>query len=96
MTIGFIWDAINKFDKFDYEMLKSTADPWLCISCTSNILPFCNRHRKAEETITPPTNLFHHNNIFQLIKNLNNLNDKSSSDNTNSFSVSNKYRDPLL
>ena len=63
----------NNFDKLDYEVLKSTADPRFCISCTSNILPFCNRHGKAKETITKPTNLFHHNELFQLIKNLNNL-----------------------
>ena len=70
----------NNLDKLDYEMLKSTADPWFCISCTSNILPFCNRHGKAKETITPPINLFHHNKLFQLIKNLNNLTDESSND----------------
>ena len=81
-------------DKLDYKMLKSTADPWFCISCTSNILPFCNRHGKAKETINPPTNLFHHNELFQLIKNLNNLTDESSNDDTNSLNVSNKYRDP--
>ena len=84
----------NNLDKLDYEMLKSTADPWFCISCTSNILPFCNRHGKAKETITTPTNLFHHNELFQLIKNLNNLTDESSNDNTNSLNVNNKYRDP--
>ena len=58
--------------------LNVHADPWFCISCTSNILPFSNRHRKAKETITAPTNLFHHNKIFQLIKikNLNNLTDE--------------------
>ena len=83
----------NNLDKLDYEMLKSTADPWFCISCTSNILPFCNRHGKAKETITPPINLFHHNELFQLIKNLNNLTDESSNDDTNSLNVSNKYRD---
>ena len=75
-------------------MLKSTTDPWFCISCNSNILPFCNRHGKAQETITTPTNLFHHNELFQLIKNLNNLTDDSSNDDTNSLNVSNKYRDP--
>ena len=84
----------NNLDKLDYEMLKSTADPWFCISCTSNILPFCNRHGKAKETITTPTNLFHHNELFQLIKNLNNLTDESSNDDTNSLNVSNKYKDP--
>ena len=84
----------NNLDKLDYEMLKSTADPWFCISCTSNILPFCNRHGKAKETITPPINLFHHNELFQLIKNLNNLTDESSNDDANSLNVSNKYRDP--
>ena len=84
----------NNLDKLDYEMLKSTADPWFCISCTSNILPFCNRHGKAKETITLPTNLFHHNELFQLIKNLNNLTDESSNDDTNSLNVGNKYGDP--
>ena len=75
-------------------MLKSTADPWFCISCNSNILPFCNRHGRAKETITTPTNLFHHNELFQLIKNFNNLTDESSNDGTNSLNVSNNYRDP--
>ena len=75
-------------------MLESTADPWFCITCTSNILPFCNRHGKAKEKITTPTNLFHHNELFHLIKNLNNLTDESSNDDTNSLNVSNKYRDP--
>ena len=83
----------NNLDKLDYEKLKSTADPWFCISCNSNILPFCNRHEKAKETTTP-TNLFHHNELFHLIKNLNNLTDESSNDDTNSLNVSNKYRDP--
>ena len=54
----------NNLDKIDCEMLKSTANPRFCISCTSNMLPFCNRHRKAKETITTPTNLFHHNELF--------------------------------
>ena len=84
----------NNLDKLDYEMLKSTVVPCFCISFTSNILPFCNRHGKAKETITTPTNLFHHNELFQLIKNLNNLTDESSNDDTNSLNVSNKYRDP--
>ena len=75
-------------------MLKSTADSWFRISCTSNILPFCNRHGKSKETITTPTNFFHHNELFQLIKNLNKLTDGSSNDDTNSLNVSNKYRDP--
>ena len=75
-------------------MLKSTADPWFCITCTSNILTSCNRHGKAKETITTPTNLFHHNELFHLIRNLNNLTDESSNDDTNSLNVSNKYRDP--
>ena len=55
----------NILDKPDYLILQSTADPWFCISCTSNILPLCNRCRKATETITPPTNLFHHKEAFQ-------------------------------
>ena len=63
----------NNLDKFDCEMLKSTANPGFCISCTSNMLPFWNTHRKARETITTPTNLFHHNELFLLIKNFNNL-----------------------
>ena len=84
----------NNLDKLDYEMLRSTADPWSCISCTSNILLFCNRYGKAKETITLPTTLFHHNELFQLIKNLNNLTDESSNDDTNSLNLSNKYRDP--
>ena len=75
-------------------MIKSTADPWSCISCTSNILPFCNRHRKAKETITEPTNRFLHNELFQSIENLNNLTDESSNIDTNSLNVSNKYRNP--
>ena len=91
---NWIHTKFNNFDKIDYEMVKSTADPWFCFSCTSNILRFCNRHGKAKETITTPTNLFHHNELFQLIKNLNNLTDESSNDNTNSLNVDNKYRDP--
>ena len=83
----------NNRDKPDYQMLKSTADSWFCISCTSNILPFCNGHGKAKETITTPTNLFHRNKLFQLIKNLNNLTDESCNDDTNSLNVNNKYRD---
>ena len=75
-------------------MLKSTADPWFGISYISNILPFCSRHGKAKETITAPTNLFHHNELFHLIKNLNNLTDKSSHDDINSLNVSIKYGDP--
>ena len=81
----------NNLDKLDYEMLKSTADPWFCIICISNILPFCNRHEKPKETITTPTNLVHHNELFHLIKNLN-LTYESSNDGTNSLIVSNKYR----
>ena len=84
----------NNLDKLDYEMLKSIAGPWFCNSCTSSILPFCNRYGKAKETITTPTNLFHHNELFQLIKNLNNLTDESTNDYINSLNVSNKYRDP--
>ena len=84
----------NNLDKLDYEMLKSTADPWFCISCISNILLFCNIHWNAKETIISPTNLFHHNYLFHLIKNLNDLTDESSNDDTNSLNVSNKYRDP--
>ena len=84
----------NNLDKLDYEMLKTTTELWFCISYTSNILSFCNRHRKAKETITTPTNLFHHNELFQLIKNLNNLTDESSHDDTNSLNVGNNYRDP--
>ena len=49
---------------------------------------------KAKETITTPTNLLRHNELFHLIKNLNNLTDESSNDDTNSLNVSNKYRDP--
>ena len=74
-------------------MLKSTVDPWFCISWNPNILPFCNIYRKAKETITTPTNLFHYNELFQLIKNLNHLTDESNNDDTNSLNVSNKYRD---
>ena len=84
----------NNLDKLDYEMLKSTADPWFCISCTSNILPFWNIQGKAKETVTIPTSLFHHNELFQLIKNLSNLTYESRNVNTNSLNVSNKYRDP--
>ena len=84
----------NNLDKLDYEMLESTADLWFCISCTSNILPFCNRHGQAKETVTTTTSLFHHNELFQLIINLNNLTDESSNEDTNSLNVSNKYRDP--
>ena len=75
-------------------MLKSTEDPWFWITCTSDISPFCKRHGKPKETTTTPTNLFHHNELFHLIKNLNNLTDESSNDNGNSLTVSNKHRDP--
>ena len=51
-------------DKIDFEMLKSTANPWLCISCNSNMLLFCNRHRKAKETISAPIDVFHNNELF--------------------------------
>ena len=63
-------------------MLKSAADAWFCIICTSNILAFCNRHEKSKETTTTLINLFHHNELFNLIKNLNNLTDESSNDGT--------------
>ena len=84
----------NNLDKLDYEMLKSIADPWFCISCTSNILPFCNRSGKDKETVTTPTNFFHHNELFQLIESFHNLTGRSSNDDTNSLNVSNKYRNP--
>ena len=74
--------------------LKLQRTHGFCITCTPNILPFCNRHGKAKETITTPINLFHHNELFHLIRNLNNLTDESSNDDTNSLNVSNKYRDP--
>ena len=51
---------------------------------------------KAKGTITRPANLLRHNELFHLIKNLNNLTDESNNDDTNSLNVSNKYRDPLL
>ena len=66
---------------------KNTADPLFCISCTSNILPFCNRHGKAKETITTPSNLFHRNELFQLIKNLKNLTEELSNDDTNTLNL---------
>ena len=94
VTTGFIYIKCINLDKLDYEMPKSTADQWLCISCTWNILPFCNRHEKAKETIATPTNLFHRNKLFHLIRNLNNLTDASSNDDINSLNVSHKYRDP--
>ena len=75
-------------------MLKSTVDPWFYISCTSNILPFCNSHRNAKETITASANLFNHNELFQLIKSLNKLADESSNDDTNYLNVRNTYRNP--
>ena len=90
---SWIYIKCNNLFKLDYETVKSKADPWFCISCSLNILPFCNRHGKAKETITTPTNLFHHNERFQLIRNLNNLTGESSNDDTNSLNVSNKYRD---
>ena len=81
----------NKLDKLDYKMLQSSVDPWICICYTYlYLLPFCKRYRKAGEIITAPTNLFHHNELFQLIKNLNNLTDESSYDDTNSLNASNK------
>ena len=73
--------------------LKLQRTHGFCITCTPNILPFCNRHGKAKETITTPTNLSHHNKLFHLIRNISNLTDESSNDGTNSLSVNNKYRD---
>ena len=84
----------NNLDTLDCEMVKRTANLWFCLSCTSNILRFCNRHGKAKETITTPTNILHHNELFQLNNNLNYLTDESSNDDTSSLNVSNKYRDP--
>ena len=84
----------NNLDKLDHEMLKSAADLWFCIICTSTILPFSNRHEKPKETNTTPINLFRHNELFHLIRNLNNLTDESSNDDTKSLIVSNKYKDP--
>ena len=37
---------------------------------------FLHRHRETKETITTPTNLFQHNELCQLIKNLNDLTDE--------------------
>ena len=54
----------NNLDTFDSEMLKNSVDLWFCIFCTSNILPFWNRHKKAKETINAPTNLFTITNFF--------------------------------
>ena len=73
-------------------MLKSTADLWFCITCTSNILPFCERHGKAKETTTTSKNLFLPSwtlikSFNHLIKNLDNLTDESSNDDTNSLNV---------
>ena len=66
----------NNLDKLDYKIIKSAAELLLCtFSCTSNILPFCNRLRKAREKISTPASLFYHNKLFQLIKNLNNVTD---------------------
>ena len=67
----------SDLDKLDYEMLESTADPWLCISCTLNILPFYNRHGKAKIKIiknikSKNLSLFHHN-ICSLSKNFDQL-----------------------
>ena len=64
------------------------------LPCTPNILPFCSRHGKAKERITTPTNISHLNELFHLIRNINNLTDESSNDGTNSLNVNNKYRDP--
>ena len=72
-------------------MLKTTVDPWFCICCTSNILRFWNRHRKDKETFTTTANLFHHSELFQMIKNHNSFTDESSNDDTNSLNVGNKY-----
>ena len=83
MTIGVISNAIILINLT--EMLKTAVDLWFCISCTSNILRFWNKHRKDKETFTTTANL------FQLIKNLNSFMDESSNDDTNSLNVGNKY-----
>ena len=81
---------------FDNEVLKMTENTWFCISCTSNILSFCNRHgRNIKETFTTATNLFHNNGLFQPSKNVNNLTGESTNADTNSLNISNKYRDPV-
>ena len=49
---------------------------------------------KKLKKIATPTNLFHRNKRFHLIRNLNNLTDASSNDDINSLNVSHKYRDP--
>lgn len=83
----------NNLDKFDYEMLKNIEEPWFCISCTSKYLTFCNRNNcLSTKIIAASTNLFHHNELFQLIKNLKILTDELSNDNTNFFHVRSKYR----
>lgn len=68
--------------------------PRYCISCTSDILPYWNRHRNAKEKNTTPTNVFYYNELFQLIKNLHNIDDETSNGDTNSLNGSNLYRDP--
>ena len=74
------WYGNSLWSLWQLEMLKSTAEPWFCIIFTSNILPFCNRHGKVKETITTPTSLFHHNELFHLIKNLKFWNTKQTMD----------------
>ena len=41
--------------------------------------------------LSAPTNLFHHNELFQLIKNLKNLANGSSDVDTNHLNIGNKY-----
>ena len=57
----------NSLDKLDYQMVKNTADSWFCISCTSNILYFRNRHKKKEKNIyhTYDTNSLNFSNKYR-------------------------------
>ena len=89
VTIGFISNAITLVN-LTMKCLKVQRTRGSVFLALRIFYP----HGKAKETITPPINLFHHNELFQLIKNLNNLTDESSNGDANSLNVSNKYRYP--
>ena len=54
----------NNLDKLDYEMLKSTADPWFCITCIPIFYLSAIDVEKIKKHLTTTINLFHHNELF--------------------------------
>lgn len=66
---GFICKC-NNLDEIDHEILENIEDLWFYISCTSKILFFCNKHEEDKEIFTTLASLFHHNELFLSIKDL--------------------------